>query len=86
MLGDISKDDIDEINKVFSIYKTGYCYTKSVKEPAGIIVWRASLLGAVWGLCSGLAVYTKFVKGYNILWFAGAYAPLWTLLLYNYAR
>lgn len=57
-----------------------------MKEPAGIFVYRAPILGAVWGLCTGVAVYAKFVKGYNILWLAGAYAPLWTLLIYNYAR
>lgn len=85
-MGDISKNEIDEINSVFSIFKTGNCYSKSVKEPAGIFVWRAALIGAAWTACSGLAVYAKFIKGYNILWFAGAYVPLWSLLLYNYAR
>ena len=86
MLGDISKAEIYELNKVFSPYSTGLCYQKSVKEPAGIFVWRGVVLTAAWGLCTGLAGYALFVKKYNILWIAGSYAPLWTLMLYNFAR
>ena len=31
-------------------------------------------------------IYTKFVKGYNILWFIGPFVPVWTYFAYNYAR
>jgi hypothetical protein len=85
-LGDISSQEVLELNKVFSPYSTGLCYQKSVKEPAGIFIWRAALLTGVWGACTLVAGYAKIVKRYNILWLAGAYAPLWTLIVYNWAR
>lgn len=44
------------------------------------------MLTAGWAACSALAVYTLAIKRYNILWVAGAYAPLWGLIAYNFAR
>jgi hypothetical protein len=34
----------------------------------------------------GLMVYTKFVRGYNVLWFVAPFAPFYAYLLYNWAR
>jgi hypothetical protein len=86
LLGDISKQEVDELHKVFPPLQTGLCYQKSVKEPAGLFMWRCNLLGAVWGACTLVAGYALVVKRYNILWVAGAYAPLWTVILYNWSR
>ena len=36
-----------------------------------------------WALCTGIAGYARFGLGYNILWFVGAYVPMWTVLLYT---
>ena len=64
----------------------GLYFTKGVKEPASIIAWNYITLGAFWGIGAALTVYTKFVKGYNILWFVAPFVPVWTLLFYQYFR
>jgi hypothetical protein len=85
LLGDISKDEVAELNTVFG--KRNYrFYLKSRKEPASITAWNILPLGALWGIGAGVAVYAKFVKGYNILWFAAPFIPVWTYLLYNWSR
>lgn len=64
----------------------GSFYFKSFKDPAGIIVWNTYPIVALWGICSAIAVYGRFIKGYNNLWLIGGYVPVWTYLFYNYAR
>ena len=82
VLGDISKDEVAEINKLFS---GRYYYTKSRAEPAKIFAWD-KLLSVSWGICATSAVYGRFFKGYSLVWFYMPFAPMWMFLLYNYAR
>ena len=86
LLGDISKEEVYELNKVFTPYDTGFCFQKSVKEPAGLFCWRAFSLAALWGVGAGIAVYARFVKKYNMLWFVGGFVPMWAMLYYNWVR
>jgi hypothetical protein len=64
----------------------GSFYFKSNKEPAGLIAWKIYPIAALWAISTGIAGYARFVRGYNNLWLAGAYAPVWTYLFYNYVR
>lgn len=41
---------------------------------------------ALWGLSTGIAVYGRFLRGYNNLWLIAGYVPLWTYLLYGACR
>lgn len=84
-MGDISKQEIKEINNVFGS-KTGFSFSKGAKEPADIFVWRWIPLSALWLTGAGIAGYAKFVRGYNMLWFVGSFVPFATYLLYNWAR
>lgn len=85
LLGDISHDEVAELNKVFMM-KNGSYYFKSWKEPAGIIAWNIYPLAALYGVAVALAGYARFIKGYNNLWLAAPFAPFWTFALYNYVR
>ena len=85
LLGDISQKEVKEVNKVFQA-RTGFQFTKGYKEPAQLFAWRYLQIYALTLFGGALAGYAKFVKGYNILWFAGSFAPLATYLLYNWAR
>ena len=53
-------------------------------QPSKIYAWNKPVLGAAWFLGAGLAGYAKFVKGFNILWLVGGFAPFWTATLYNH--
>lgn len=44
------------------------------------------LLGSVFGACTVLAYYARFVRGTNILWLVGSYVPLGTTYLYCTTR
>ena len=82
LLGDISKEEVAELNKVFGGF---YCFSKSQAEPAKIVAYRQYQIYAFAAL--GVAtVGLKFVKGYNVLWLGAAFAPLATYLVYNYLR
>lgn len=83
LLGDITHDEVSELNSVMA---SGRFYYKSNKEPAGIIAWNTYPLGGLLLAGYGIAGYAKFVRGYNNLWFAAAFAPFWTYALYNYVR
>lgn len=85
LLGDVSNQEVAELNNVFGLNK-GIYFTKGVKEPAALLGWRYAQLGGLWGLGTGIALYAKLVKRYNILWFIAPYAPLWTYVFYNYSR
>ena len=68
------------------VFSGRYFYTKSPKEPARIFAWRwlemSSLVAAGWGI----ALYARFIKRYNILWFVAPFLPFYTYALYNWAR
>ena len=83
LLGDISKDEVSELNKVHGS-KQGSYYTKGWKEPASILAWKKVPLGIYWALGAGIAVYAKFVRGYNMLWFVAPFAPMWMYLFYQW--
>lgn len=85
LLGDISHEEVAELNCVVG-YPNGSFYFKSMKDPAGLIQWNMYTLGALYGVSVGIALYGRFVRGYNILWLAGGFAPFWTYAIYNYAR
>jgi hypothetical protein len=38
------------------------------------------------GLSGAIALYARFIKGYNNLWFLGGFFPLAGFALYSYAR
>ena len=71
------------MNRVFGGY---FLFTKTPKEPAGIFAWRWLQLSALTGAGWCVALYAKFVKGYNILWFIAPFCPFWTFALYNWVR
>ena len=73
------------MNKVLG-GKNGIVVSKSYKEPAGLFAWRWVPIVGLWSFAIAFAGYAKFVKGYNILWFVAPFAPLWTYILYNWAR
>ena len=85
LLGDISKQEVAELNNVFG-YSEGVYFHKGVKEPAYLLGWNFVQLGSLWVVGTGIAAYAKLVKRYNILWIAAPYAPLWIYIFYNYAR
>jgi hypothetical protein len=85
LLGDISEDEVHELNSAFGQSNSSF-YFKGMKEPASIIAWKLYPIISIGGLSTAIAGYARFVKGYNNLWFVGAYAPLWTYLFYNYVR
>jgi len=85
LLGDISKEEISELNSAFGT-PNGLYFTKGYKEPASILGWKTLPLMAYWGIGAGFAGYAKFIKGYNILWFVAPFVPLWMLLYYQYVR
>ena len=84
-LGDISSAEVAELNSVQGL-QNGYYFTKGRKEPAHIFAWRWFPMLALWGFGGGLAVYAKFVKKYNILWFVAPFVPLWVYIVYNAVR
>ena len=43
------------------------------------------MVGAYAG-CAALSIFASFKKGFNRLWLFGAYAPLYSLAFYQYAR
>ena len=82
-MGDISRDEVAELNRVFF---GKFYFTKGVKEPALLYGWN-------WMMLAGLTVfgwagiaYGKFIKGYNILWFIAPFCPFYSYLFYNFSR
>ena len=43
-------------------------------------------MGGLIGLGSAVAMYAKFIRGYNVLWFIAPFCPFFTYALYNWAR
>ncbi len=64
----------------------GNFYMRGMKEPATLIGWKIYPIVAMWGLSASIAVYARFIRGYNNLWLVGGFIPLWSYLLYNWAR
>ena len=85
LLGDISKAEVKELNTVLGC-PNGIYYVKGNKEPASLIGWNIYPLAALYGVSVSIAVYARFIRGYNNLWLAGGFVPFWTYALYNYAR
>lgn len=85
LLGDISQSEVWELTQNLGL-KQGSFYYKSRKEPATITAWKIIPFGALWTLGAVGAVYAKFIRGYNILWFVAPFVPLWTYWLYAWAR
>ena len=85
LLGDISKQEVAELNNVIG-KPHGIYFQKSFKEPAAVNGWNSIQLAGLWALGTGIAAYALLVRKYNILWVAAPYAPLWTYIFYNYSR
>ena len=83
LLGDISKEEVNELNRVLG---GTYTFTKSYKEPAALFAYHNMGFAILGALGLGIVGYAKFMKGYNILWYSGGFAPLATFALYNWAR
>ena len=81
-MGEITKEEMKEINNVVG---WRYFYTRSRAQPAHIFGWDKGMLLA-WAFGAGYAGFAKFIKGYSIVWLIGPFVPLWTYLLYNWAR
>jgi hypothetical protein len=85
LLGDISPEEVHELNQAFGS-QNGSFYTKGNKEPASVMAWKIYPLGLLYVAAVGIAGYAKIIRGYNNLWIAGAFAPFWTYVVYNWAR
>jgi len=84
-LGDISKEELKEVHSVIG-EPNGHYYTKGVKEPALIYSWNWKPISALWATAVGVSLYALTIKRYNITWLYFPFVPLWTYLLYNWAR
>ena len=85
LLGEISHEEISELNSALGS-KNGSFYTLGMKEPAVIHAWKiwpTLLFGSVSG---AIALYARFIRGYNNLWLVGGFFPLLGYVIYNYAR
>ena len=82
-MGDISKEEVSELNRVFS---GKYYYRKSNKEPGLIVAYRWMTMAALTAGGWAVAFYARFGRGYNILWFIAPFVPFWTYAFYNYGR
>lgn len=85
LLGDISKDEVKELNAVHGSANGTY-YVKSMKEPAGILAWNVYPLALLWATGASIAGYARFIKGYNNLWLVAGFIPMWAYIFYNFAR
>ena len=52
-------------------------------QPAKLYATNTPFSALTLGGGAGLAVYAKFVKGYNVLWFGAAFVPFLGVKLYN---
>lgn len=59
---------------------------KGFKEPASVIAWNVAPLGGLYVAAVSIALYARFIRGYNNLWLVAGFAPFWTYVLYNYYR
>lgn len=57
-----------------------------MKDPATIHAWKIYPTLVFAGLSGGIAMYARFIKGYNTLWLVGGFFPLAGYLFYNWAR
>ena len=85
LLGDISHEEVHELNSVLGSRNATH-YSKSWKDPAAITAWKFYPFAAVYGISVSIALYGKFIRGYNNLWLVGGFAPFWAYALYAYAR
>ena len=85
LLGDVSKDEVVEVNRVFG-KETGLRFTKGWKEPASILGWHTVPITMMFLLGVGISSYALMVKKYNILWLVGPFVPLDIYLFGNWAR
>lgn len=84
-MGEISADEVAELNSVLG-RKNGTWYVRGNKEPASLWGWKIYPILALWGITTGIALYARFIRGYNNLWLIGGYVPLWAYLFYGVAR
>ena len=82
-LGDISKDEVAELNRVLG---GSNCFTKGWNEPAKIIAWDAPALAFLGAVGGAFGVYGKFVKRGNWLWLGAAVIPLCIGIAINKSR
>jgi hypothetical protein len=85
LLGDVSNNEVAELNRVFR-GDTGFHFVKGNKEPASIIAFNWVSLALLGAVCTGITVYAKVVKRYNVLWYVAGFLPLATYGFYNYVR
>jgi hypothetical protein len=83
-LGDISKSEVKELNRVFG--NRHYLFTKTRGTPAHITAYNTLPLLTLLGAGSAFGLYGKFVKGFNVLWLPAIVGPLVLGLLVNAAR
>ena len=57
-----------------------------MKEPATIVAWKFYPILAFQGISVSIALYGRFIRGYNNLWLIGGFAPVWAMIFYLYLR
>ena len=83
-MGEVSKDEVRELNKVFGrTYRLTTVRSKFSGEPKKLYSYNAPLLASVAGLGAAISFYGRYVKGYNMLWYVAGFTPLLTTLVYN---
>ena len=83
-LGEISQDEVSELNRVMGI--TNYIYTRSRSEPAKLNSYNTMPLLALLGAGGAFGLYGKFVKRYNLLWLPASILPFCVGLVVNSAN
>jgi hypothetical protein len=84
-LGEISADEVSELNSVLGS-PNGTIFCRGNKEPASLWGWKIYPIVALWGISTGIALYARFIRGYNNLWLINGYVPLWSYIFYGACR
>ena len=85
LLGEISHDEVSELNSALGS-RNGSLYTLSKKDPATLHAWKLYPTLFFGGISGGIAMYARFIRGYNNLWLVGGFFPLAGYSLYSWAR
>ena len=84
-LGRISDSELKEINS----HSQGYSLSLvngGADLPSKLYATHDLSVGGSFAACGALAGYAKFVKGYNVLWLAGAFVPFLGVMLWNHVK
>ena len=85
LLGEITKQEIKELNCVFGC-KTETYFTRSSAHPAQINGWNYIPFGIWFIFGVGMCGYAKFVKHYNHCWYIAPFVPLVAYWALNWSR